>query len=129
MKNEHGDPVWIKADFNGVDVAIGTSDHPNFWQKDVSKHGQMGIYQLHTDWFLIFTNGSPTRRDLMQAAGHNDSKIDTAVPQLWLDSNREIVDNYGGWACWSYEDHSIMGYPIFCNELWAKIFAKASMYI
>jgi hypothetical protein len=129
MRNEHGDPVRIEADWNGIEVAIVTEDHPDFWQKDITKHEAMGIYRIHSDWFLIFRGGSPTRRELMEAAGHNSSKIDTAVPQPWLDRNRGLVDKYGGWACWSYEDDSIMGYPIFASELWAKVFARASQYI
>ena len=42
---------------------------------------------------------------------------DTALPQEWLDANRQEVADRGGWAVWHYPAGNLFGEPVFADTL------------
>jgi hypothetical protein len=107
----------LDTDLNGVEFTLIKEDEPNF---DL----YLGLIPLANGWYFGFKSGYDLYK-LITAAGHDGSKIDTAVPQSYF--NKWCGVDALGRAVWSYEDESLLGFPIFHEELWLRVKAMLSM--
>ena len=107
----------VKTSLNDIDITLVNHNDP-----DYDKYYE--LYHFEGDWSFRFDKGWSLMR-FMQAAGVDIGKIDYAVPQEWHDKYRNTL----GQAVWSYEDNSLMGFPIFYDEAWLRIKAQLSLRV
>ncbi|HAE42802.1 MAG TPA: hypothetical protein DCG34_07770 [Clostridiales bacterium] len=106
-------------DINGISLSIIDTE---FFRKheQIIKKCQYLVEPLGNDKHLLLTN--LTTKKLLQAAGHDLSKIDFAVPQHWLDQD-DIHHRYyqqNDQAVWSYENNQ-WGEPVWSSEAWKEM--------
>ncbi|HAE42797.1 MAG TPA: hypothetical protein DCG34_07745 [Clostridiales bacterium] len=109
-------------DINGISLSIIDTE---FFRKheQIIKNCQYLVEPLGKDKHLLLTN--LTTKKLLQAAGHNLSKIDFAVPQHWLDQ-ADIHARYYQQkdpAVWSYENN-MWGEPVWSSEAWKEMLSN-----
>jgi len=86
--------------------------------------GQVKEIPLHpiseTPFYYHREGGYEFWKKLMLSTGHNPDKIDTAVPQDWWNDWHK---KYGSppKACWTYEEMSIFGAPLFYGDVYAEL--------
>lgn len=76
----------------------------------------------NSNWWIRLPDNN---YDFLQAAGHNIDQIDLAVPQQWFEKYKKVHGEYPK-ACWTYEDNSIFGNPLFYKDVLPN-FEKAVM--
>lgn len=63
--------------------------------------------------------GDHVAQQIMTAAGHDWGKIDTALPDDWVEDYERKHNGARPWACWSYEkDGDWAGSPLFMEDVY-----------
>ena len=95
---------------NGVPLTVVTAaERDEFGIQDPIPLGRGGGYFLADD--ALFIASRLTRRDLLVATGHDEGKVDYAVPQAWWEAHGRPR------AFWSYEGNSTFGFPLYEDRL------------
>lgn len=118
-------------DVNGVSFTIVDKEFAEKHNNIITRC--MESIPLPDDQLLIHT--PLTMKQLFQAAGHDLTSIDFAVPQGWLDlpENKERYYDKNDPAVWSYETEGstncINGHPVFASEAKEKMMANIMVAI
>ena len=106
---------------NGVDITVIHEDHT-----DVDLYTEKIV--LGNGFYFRFAKGWDLKT-LIQAAGHDPSKCDYAVPQSWFDRWGGQTGALGQ-AVWSYEgENNLMGHPITYEQMWLEIKSQLSLWV
>ena len=98
-------------DINGVAIHVINGEEKNQLCLDESKLLPIGRGGGLFSSPLFIANQRLSRRDLLLATGHDETKVDYAVPQDWWERNGRPR------AYWSYEDSNPFGKPLYENFL------------
>lgn len=65
----------------------------------------------------VYLASGTTKQDILVACGIDDSKVDYALPQNWVNDYMEKHNNQYPIACWSYHENRVFGEPLFFGDL------------
>lgn len=109
-------------EINGISLSIIDTEFLRKHEKIITKC-QYCIEALGDNKYLLLTN--LTTKKLLQAAGHDLTKIDFAVPHDWLNQPDIHYRFYqqNDPAVWSYENN-IWGTPVWSSDAWKKMISN-----
>lgn len=94
-------------------------------REELAKYAPAGTFWIHLsdiydevfpDWYINTQNLD--KKDLLQMAGIDDTKVDYAVPQAWFDQHVDEIRQRGG-AVWNYSENNF-GQPLWMDDVRAE---------